>query len=134
MNRLVAALIAGTLLAGGCGDGYRSDAPVTAPSLRAGEFAIPTLAPPLSATPTGCPAALTTGELALLEDGSLGLDDVDGTTRVRWPFGWRGSSGPPVVLLDAEGTVIATVGEVLEVGGGFINDWWLGCGGVRVVG
>lgn len=133
MSRLVAALIAGALLAGGCGSAAESDL-LVAPSLRAGEFAIPTLSPPFSATPAGCPAALTTGELVALEDGSLGLDDPDGAMRVRWPFGWRGSTGPPIALVDADGTVIATVGDELEVGGGFINDAWLGCGGVRVVG
>jgi hypothetical protein len=131
--RTTLAVVLAVVVVAACGGASTSPAPPTAPSLRTGEFAIPTISPPFGSTPEACPAALTTG--ILIEDpaGGLGLDRDGDTTRVRWPFGWRGANGPPAALVDDTGAVIATVGQQVEVGGGFINDWWLGCGGVRVV-
>ena len=129
------AIVLAAVLVAACGGPPASPAPTTAPSLRAGEFAIPTMSPPFGSTPEACPAALTRG--ILIEDpaGGLGLERDGDTTRVRWPFGWRGASGPPVALVDATGAIIANVGQQVEVGGGEISaGWWLGCGGLTVVG
>jgi hypothetical protein len=128
---MVAVLVMG--VGAGCADPGPSVAPQVAPSLRAGEFAIPTISPPFGSTMDACPAALTTGVLIQLPDGALALQGPAETLRVRWPFGWRGASGPPVALVDEAGAVVATVGQTVEVGGGGVGaGWWLGCGGVTV--
>jgi hypothetical protein len=132
-RRLVATVVAMLALVGCAGPGA-TPAPASAPPLGTGEFAIPTIAPPLGSTLETCPAALITGELDQLSDGSLGLDAAGESIRVRWPFGWRGTSGPPVGLVDQDGAVVAITGQVVEVGGGMVADgWWLGCGGVTVL-
>ena len=133
MRRLLALTLL-LLVVAACASTPPDETPVPDPSLRAGEFAIPTIGPPIGSTPDACPAALMTGTLVQLDDGSLGLASSEERVRVRWPFGWRGATGTPVALVDATGTVVATVGQTVEVGGGFIDDDWLGCGGVTVVG
>ena len=134
MTAILVALVAMTVAVAGCADAGDPTPVVPAPSLRAGEFAVPTISPPFGSEMEACPAALTTGTLIEHPDGGLGLGFEGGdATRVRWPYGWRGTSGPPVALVDADGAVIASIGQRVEVGGGQVaDDWWLGCGGVRV--
>ena len=132
MSRHLAGVAIAAIVLVGCGDAQPSGPVVVGPSLRPGEFAIETISPPSGSTLDACPAALLTGELVRLEDGSLGVESPEKAYRVRWPTGWRGSIGPPVALVDESGVVIASVGEIVDVGGGDFG-WWLGCGGVTVV-
>jgi hypothetical protein len=97
-----------------------------------GEFPIKTMTPEASATDQPCPAALIDGTLAEHPVTGLGLQ-TDELIVVVWPWGWRGASGPPVALLREDGAVVATVGQKLSIGGGYVNEQWLGCGGVTVV-
>lgn len=80
-----------------------------------------------SAQPPGqesCEMALLEGTLALDPRTELGVAAADGTTvwAVRWPFGWRALETTPVALVDADGKIVAHVGDHISMGGGFGND------------
>jgi hypothetical protein len=104
------------------------------PATLVGGFPIKTMSPEAAATDRPCPAALITGILAEHPVMGLGLQ-TDDLIVVVWPFGWGGIAGPPISLVDGDGAVVATVGQELSIGGGFVGDGqWLGCGGVTVLG
>jgi hypothetical protein len=80
-----------------------------------------------SAQPPGqesCEMALLEGTLALDPRTGLGVEAADGSTvwRVRWPNGWRALDTAPVALADADGKIVARVGDHISMGGGFGND------------
>jgi hypothetical protein len=67
------------------------------------------------------PEALAEGEL-VLEDGCLRLrQDGSGLVFI-WPPGFMPrADGDRIQVLDGEGSVMATVGEQIEMGGGFLD-------------
>ena len=77
-----------------------------------------------------CETALLTG--ALVEDprSGLGVEDVTGTvTPVTWPFGYSARLDlGGIALVDADGAVVAHVGDSIEVAGGLGTDFWAACG------
>ncbi len=131
--RLVVALVVTVVALAACQTGTGdSGTAVSAAPLAAGEFPVATIAPPADDL-QACPAALITGILVEYEPTGLGLavaDSADPIIGVLWPFGYRGTAGPPVALVDGNGQVAATVDQLVEVGGGMSGDGWLGCGGV----
>jgi hypothetical protein len=73
--------------------------------------------------PRGVPEALAEGEL-ILADGCLRLrqDSSDPGLVPIWPLGFTPRAGDNrIQVLDEEGRVVATVGERMEIGGGFID-------------
>ena len=87
------------------------------------------------AAPAPCMMALMTGMLARHPVTGLGVAAPDGTVSpVIWPNGYRAvvSADGLAALQDATGTVIATEGEQVSLGGGSIDDLgtFLACGGV----
>ena len=74
--------------------------------------------------------ALMAGTLVEDPRSGLAVEDVTGAvTPVIWPFGY--SARPDLggmALVDANGAVIAHVGEAIEVGGGLGRDFWVACG------
>jgi hypothetical protein len=77
-----------------------------------------------------CDMALLAGTLVEDPRSGLGVEDVTGTvTPVLWPFGY--SARPDlggIALVDANGAVIAHVGETIELGGGLGREFWVACG------
>jgi hypothetical protein len=89
---------------------------------------IATQAPP----PPGevaCAMALLEGTLVLDVRTGLGVMAPDGPViPVLWPNGWRALATSPVSLVDADGKVIAHLGDHLSMAGGVGNDdRWLAC-------
>ena len=89
---------------------------------------IATQAPP----PPGeiaCMTALLEGTLVLDVRSGLGvMGDGGPVIPVQWPNGWRGVATSPVALVDADGKVIAHVGDHLSMGGGFgVDDRFIAC-------
>ena len=82
-----------------------------------------------------CMAALLTGTLVLDDRSGLGIAGVDITgggddvVPVQWPNGWVALDTVPVVLVDADGHVVARVGDRMALGGGMAGpgDTWLAC-------
>lgn len=64
------------------------------------------------------------GTLAVDPRTELGVEAADGTMvwAVRWPYGWRALETTPVALVDADGKIIAHVGDHISMAGGFGND------------
>jgi hypothetical protein len=99
------------------------------------------VAPGDQATPVACPASLIEGTLVAGADGAM-LLRVDGEPElvtVVWPDGWivRGK-GTAATLVAGTGAVVATAGDRVRIGGGFVSDApgarrWLGCGGVTIL-
>ena len=102
---------------------------------RAGPTASPVKTIPLATqppvdtvTPEVCMAALLEGTLALDPGTGLGVAQEGRVTPVRWPNGWMALDTVPVTLADADGTVIAHVGDHVQVGGGLgVADTWEAC-------
>ena len=72
-------------------------------------------------TPTAeeCPTALMWGALAPdPEGGALVVNPDVGAHPVRWPIGYVVEEEPALRLLDEVGTVIASEGEMVYLGGG----------------
>ena len=86
-----------------------------------------------------CQQALLTGELVTDPDTGLAISSSDGhVTKVTWPYGYTAQEvNGTLSLLDASGTVVATVGDQVEMGGGSDgNGVWHACAGTvrRVAG
>ena len=130
MKRLVVAVL--VAIVAGCGvPGPTPSAVRTIP--------LATQPPPGTVTPEVCMAALLSGTLALDPQTGLGVAGVDVTGKgrqvmpVRWPYGWMALDTAPVTLTDADGTVIAHVGDQVAIGGGAgggglgVADTWEAC-------
>ena len=88
-------------------------------------------------TPVGCPAAVIEGVLVVDAATGVALDDPAGFVRqVIWPHGYSGRPGTPIAVVDADGNVVAQVGDRVRIGGGEItgDGAWLACGGTTVLG
>ncbi len=91
--------------------------------------------PASTATAAACMSALLRGQLTRAADGSLTVkDDVGVSYSVVWPAGYTKSSDAVPKLLDAQGVVIAQLGDrVLVVGGVGEGGRWIACsGGVAI--
>lgn len=74
--------------------------------------------------------ASMTGTLVEDPRSGLGVEDTTGVvTPVVWPFGYgtRMDFGG-TALIDSSGTVVAHVGETIQLGGGPGRDFWVACG------
>jgi hypothetical protein len=124
-RRLGIALVAITLATAACDLLAVPD--VIAP-MGVGDFAIVTQPAPPPGTPQPCMAALLEGTLEGDRERGLAVRiDGHGLVIVAWPFGFRGNMGPPVALLDAHRAVVATVGEPISLGGGFVGGRFIAC-------
>ena len=71
----------------------------------------------------GCPQALLSGTLARADDDTAVVRIDDGTTQVvEWPFGYRVDTEPAFSLVDLTGTVVASEGDPIYVGGGSADE------------
>lgn len=124
MRLVAASLLAGAVVACQSGGGPVTG-PVTAP------VAIKT-APVIA---QACMDALLGGRLVVNNQSGLGVASADGqVTAVEWPFGYTArSSLGTIELVNETGLVVARVGDEVQVGGGFGNQFWHACGGVSVV-
>lgn len=79
---------------------------------------------------SACPSALLTGRLEVVDEVLVVRDASGRPWSVRWPAGIEARPGPPPVLVDRLGTVVAVPGDVVAIGGGTNADdsAWLGCG------
>lgn len=99
-------------------------------------IALRTQEPVGSETPPGCPAALIEGVLVADAESGVALREADGHVEiVIWPHGYSGRVGDPVAVVDADGNVMARVGDRVRIGGGEIGPGrsWMACGGITVV-
>jgi hypothetical protein len=99
-------------------------------------IALRTQEPVGSETPVGCPAAVIEGVLVADPGSGVALDDPAGFVRpVIWPHGYSGRPGTPIAVVDADGNLIAQVGDRVRIGGGEItgDGAWLACGGTTVL-
>lgn len=99
-------------------------------------IALRTQQPVGSETPPGCPAALIEGVLVADAESGVALRDTEGLIEiVIWPHGYSGRVGDPVAVVDADGIVVARVGDRVRIGGGEIGPdrSWMACGGITVV-
>ncbi len=94
--------------------------------------------PPTNGEVAACMAALLEGILALDPRTGLGVaQGNEGTVPVRWPNGWLALATVPVSLVDANGGVVARVGDRVALGGGFVppGETWFACPtDIKVVG
>jgi hypothetical protein len=76
-----------------------------------------------------CMAALLPGTLTVDARTGLGIQLDEGPlVPVRWPHGWMALDARPIVLTDADGGVIAHVGDRMAIGGGDgVGDIWEAC-------
>jgi hypothetical protein len=82
-----------------------------------------------------CRAALLSGTLVRDDRTGLAVAGVDVTgsgddvVPVRWPSGWMALETVPVALVDADGRVVAHVGDHIAMGGGIDGpgDTWIAC-------
>jgi hypothetical protein len=78
-----------------------------------------------------CMAALLEGTLVRDERTGLGVAVAgSGVVPVRWPKGWTAVGTTPVMLVDADGGVVARVGDRVAMGGGMGPDpveTWVAC-------
>jgi hypothetical protein len=89
-----------------------------------------------SETPIGCPAALIEGVLVADAESGVALRDGEGLVEiVIWPYGFSGRVGDPIAVVDADGKIVARVGDRVRIGGGAIgpDGAWMACGGVEVL-
>jgi hypothetical protein len=70
-------------------------------------------------TPPACPPATIEGRLVADAVAGVALEEPNGRRRsVIWPFGYALRPGDPPALLDAEGEVVALIGDLVELTGG----------------
>jgi len=97
--------------------------------------ALRTMEPPAPDDLPGCMAALLEG--TLVASGTSGIAVMDpsgGTHEITWPFGYSGRvDAAGLHLIDDTGSVVATVGDIVQVGGGETGNTWLACGGITIV-
>jgi len=70
------------------------------------------------------PTALARGTLKVVRRGAdrcFVLDDRGRVTEVTWPAGFSARWGSPAALIDPTGRVVASEGELLFVGGGYLR-------------
>lgn len=87
-------------------------------------------------TPSSCMAALINGQLVVTPEDRNGLLEPNGSGRgLTWPVGYSTRQDGGVAILDETGTVVAHVGDTVEIGGGEVgsNDAWTVCPGQLVV-
>ena len=99
-------------------------------------IALRTQQPIGSETPPGCPAALIEGVLVVDQRSGIALRDPSGGIEdLIWPHGDSGRVGDPITVVDADGNVVARVGDQVRIGGGEIgaDGAWMACGGITVV-
>jgi hypothetical protein len=84
------------------------------------EVTIPTQEPPpASGSPLPCAASLIAGTLVRDDTYGVAVDTGDQRVPVVWPYGYFASEGPDgILVLDRHGTVMATEGERVALGGG----------------
>ena len=84
------------------------------------EVEIPTHeAPPPSGSPLPCAASLIAGTLVRDDTYGVAIDVGEERVPVVWPYGYFAVEGPDgILVLDRHGTVRATEGERVELGGG----------------
>jgi hypothetical protein len=75
-----------------------------------------------SLLPAGCPEALAQGRLAPDGEGGALLQGEFGETRVRWPAGYVVVQEPELKLRDPFGSLVASEGDTVYVGGGMTPD------------
>ena len=120
--RLVKVLVLGltTILGAGCGVVGQT------PSVRPNLITLRTQADP-GATAVCTPAG-GGGTLVVDPVSGLGVADSAGNvSHVYWPFGYTARPDPErIALLDRQGRIVAHVGDVIAMTGGFDNntDWW----------
>jgi len=70
-------------------------------------------------TPPACAPATIEGRLVADAVAGVALEQPNGRRRsVIWPFGYALRAGDPPALLDAEGEVVALIGDLVELTGG----------------
>ena len=81
-------------------------------------------------SPQACLTALLEGHLASDDRGGALVVGEFGLQPVRWPDGYRVEQAPNVVLLDAQGVLVATEGDTMYVGGGMdaTDEVFIACG------
>lgn len=105
------------------------DAPSDATKSPAAVIALATQ-PPMPGGPVACMAALLEGPLVRDPRTGLGIGIDDGqSVPVRWPNGWQALDTVPIVLVNANGDVVAQVGDRLALGGGLgpPGETWIVC-------
>jgi len=125
MRRLASLALLMTLLIG-CGQPEVTPSPVAT-------IPLATQPPVGTVTPEVCMAALLQGPLVLDARSGLAIALNGVVQRVRWPYGWTGRATTPVTLVNAQGNVVARVGDFLAVGGGAggpglgLDGFWEAC-------
>jgi hypothetical protein len=120
VRRLAIVVVALALTAAAC-DQLGVPEPVT--PMAPGDFPIATQPAPPPGGQQECMAALLEGTLAGDRERGLAIEASTGeVVAVAWPYGYRGTEGPPVALLDEGRDVVAVIGDVVSVGGGFGGD------------
>lgn len=121
-NKLVAAVLCLGLLAG-CATGIAATPLPTSTAVGSEHSSGPSEA----STAAACMSALISGQLVIGSGVGVDLKEPDGSVRVViWPDGYSFSSGTDRVVMNAQGTAIAKVGDHVELGGGESgpnNDW-----------
>jgi hypothetical protein len=91
-----------------------------------------TVAPSLVALETQepgatCLQALTAGRLVADPASGVALGSPDGShLTLIWPAGWTDrADGGSIAILDANGTVVAHVGDTVSMGGGGPDPWFV---------
>lgn len=70
-------------------------------------------------TPPACPPATIEGRLIADAVAGVALEELGGRRRsVVWPSGYALRPGDPPALLNADGEVVARIGELVELAGG----------------
>jgi hypothetical protein len=95
------------------------------------DVAIPTQRPPpQSGSPLPCAASLITGTLVRDDTHGVAIDTGDQRIPIVWPYGYFAREGPDgVLVLDRHGTVMATEGDRVGLGGGMdaANERFMTC-------
>lgn len=115
MKRMLAGVGVAWMLASGCSDGSSTE------RVDAAASATPVAIPTNSYKPgTLWQMAHIRGALTAISAGSdscLGVETVNGVVAVTWPAGYSARFGTKAELLDADGKVVASEGQVLDLSG-----------------
>lgn len=132
---LAVALVFGVAACTGTGPVPPDTSPVGVPTPDVSPVVVPTQPPSSSGSPTACATGFLEGRLTQDDRWGVALQDETGSVRkIVWPWGFaaRRSIGG-LVLVDANGRVVARTGDLLSVGGSELEPGgtWIACDDIR---